>query len=236
MSYCVNCGVELNSNEKRCPLCSTPVINPNLDSIAHDLPPYPPKSEYTVERKIKHTTALLISVILLVPLLVCPLCDFLATGGISWSLYAIFGITLGWILIVPPILMHHDIVLKCAWIDFISITVFLYWVCRITPKTKGSFEKLSLPIVCVLMILFMLIFVLRKAFKLKPIITTAAVIFEVGIFCVSVDALVNNFISGSIAVSWSLPVLIGCTAAAALLLIISRLTKLKSSIRKRMHI
>ena len=29
MSYCVNCGVELHAGVKHCPLCGTPVYNPN---------------------------------------------------------------------------------------------------------------------------------------------------------------------------------------------------------------
>ncbi len=29
MSYCVNCGVELQKSEPRCPLCGTEVVNPN---------------------------------------------------------------------------------------------------------------------------------------------------------------------------------------------------------------
>ena len=29
MSYCVNCGVELEKSIRKCPLCNTPVINPN---------------------------------------------------------------------------------------------------------------------------------------------------------------------------------------------------------------
>ena len=29
MSYCVNCGVELQKSEPRCPLCGTEVLNPN---------------------------------------------------------------------------------------------------------------------------------------------------------------------------------------------------------------
>jgi len=28
MSYCVNCGVELDRSLRACPLCNTPVINP----------------------------------------------------------------------------------------------------------------------------------------------------------------------------------------------------------------
>ena len=29
MSYCVNCGVELDASLEVCPLCNTPVLNPN---------------------------------------------------------------------------------------------------------------------------------------------------------------------------------------------------------------
>ena len=28
MSYCVNCGVELDASAEECPLCNTPVLNP----------------------------------------------------------------------------------------------------------------------------------------------------------------------------------------------------------------
>ena len=30
MSYCVNCGVKLEESLTKCPLCNTPVINPNI--------------------------------------------------------------------------------------------------------------------------------------------------------------------------------------------------------------
>ena len=29
MSYCVNCGVKLEETLNKCPLCNTPIINPN---------------------------------------------------------------------------------------------------------------------------------------------------------------------------------------------------------------
>ena len=43
MSYCVNCGVQLDKTAKRCPLCNTPVINPSeaIDTVSKT--PYPQK-------------------------------------------------------------------------------------------------------------------------------------------------------------------------------------------------
>ena len=42
MSYCVNCGVELDDSAKKCALCGAPVLNPYLDEPEEALPPpYP---------------------------------------------------------------------------------------------------------------------------------------------------------------------------------------------------
>lgn len=236
MSYCVNCGVELNSNEKRCPLCSTPVINPNIDSKKTDLPPYPTNSEFIVERKIKRTTALLISIVMFVPILVCPLCDFLVTGKISWSMYAILGIALGWILIVPPILMRNDVVMKSAWLDFFSVVIFLYFVNQIAPTDVDWFGTLSLPIVCLIMVMLMAILIICTIFKPRPITIVALTIFMIGIFSVAIDIITGKFMERDVIVYWSLPVVIACSAVTLLLIVISRLAKLKAIIKKRMHI
>ena len=41
MSYCVNCGVELEKGLPLCPLCDTPVINPKEPKDEDVKPPYP---------------------------------------------------------------------------------------------------------------------------------------------------------------------------------------------------
>ena len=38
MSYCVNCGVELDATAKKCALCDTPVYNPAQKQ--ETLPPF----------------------------------------------------------------------------------------------------------------------------------------------------------------------------------------------------
>lgn len=41
MSYCVNCGVELDKTCSVCPLCNTKVINPNQPVDTVSPKPYP---------------------------------------------------------------------------------------------------------------------------------------------------------------------------------------------------
>ena len=41
MSYCVNCGVELEASLRECPLCHTPVVNPVEAEKEFPPSPYP---------------------------------------------------------------------------------------------------------------------------------------------------------------------------------------------------
>ena len=46
MSYCVNCGVELNPGARECPLCRTPVVNPSCPVDAAEPGFFPVHSEW----------------------------------------------------------------------------------------------------------------------------------------------------------------------------------------------
>jgi len=41
MSYCVNCGVELDASATKCPLCDTPVYNPKAPEPSTQPSPFP---------------------------------------------------------------------------------------------------------------------------------------------------------------------------------------------------
>ena len=64
MSYCVNCGVELDSSLKSCPLCHTPVLHPGELEKANAPSPYPMEKGQveTVKRK---DLGILLTVVLL---------------------------------------------------------------------------------------------------------------------------------------------------------------------------
>ena len=44
MSYCVNCGVELDASANECPLCNTPVVNPKELEKKNVQTPFPKES------------------------------------------------------------------------------------------------------------------------------------------------------------------------------------------------
>ena len=68
MSYCVNCGVELEKNCRECPLCDTPVINPR-EKISKDKSVYP--DEIHIPKSLsKKYVVFVLTMILLIPNLV----------------------------------------------------------------------------------------------------------------------------------------------------------------------
>ena len=91
MSYCVHCGVKLNTAEKSCPLCGTPVLDPKeeapseCDHLPEQIDTYPRRDVNW--RFISE----LVMLILAVAAGLVALCDFLTTGGISWSWFAMAG-------------------------------------------------------------------------------------------------------------------------------------------------
>ena len=77
MSYCVNCGVELDKTCSVCPLCNTKVINPNQPVDTVSPKPYPVDKGY-VDSGIRKETAILMAVCLATTAVVCGLLNCLS--------------------------------------------------------------------------------------------------------------------------------------------------------------
>ena len=91
MSYCVNCGVELQKSEPRCPLCGTEVINPNEPREEKPARPYPSHVEHLDKTVDRRYIASFISLLLLIPLFTVMLANILVSGKLSWSYYVLGG-------------------------------------------------------------------------------------------------------------------------------------------------
>ena len=107
MSYCVNCGVELDSSLDHCPLCNTPVINPNeLKKIADAVPPFP-EQRGEVDTVKRRDFTLLIGIILTATSASCLLLNLLVFTGSLWSLFIIGACLLLFIVLLPAITTLH---------------------------------------------------------------------------------------------------------------------------------
>ena len=105
MSYCVNCGVELDPSLKKCPLCNTPVINPNeLEGLTYE-PPFPTVKGQVDPVKRKDLFLFTI-VVLLATSLSCLALNLFVYSRSLWSLF-IIGICLVLFVFLLPAFIQN---------------------------------------------------------------------------------------------------------------------------------
>ena len=125
MSYCVNCGVELQKSEPRCPLCGTEVINPN-EIAGEERParPYPSHVEHLDKSVDRRYIASFISLLLLIPLFTVMLANILVSKQLTWSYYVLGGELVLFTVFLLPIIARMPKILY-AVIDAAAISVLL---------------------------------------------------------------------------------------------------------------
>ena len=148
MSYCVNCGVELDASAKKCALCSTPIYNP---ANPPQDKPTPYSDRVVLPAKVRRRfSAFIVSMILLLPNIVCLLINLLvpAESGIFWAKYVNTTSLLAFVLFIFPFLVNKLRVFVLILIDMIAILgyiFFFYW----DFNQSGWFLGVALPMVIV---------------------------------------------------------------------------------------
>ena len=102
MSYCVNCGVELDKTCMACPLCNTPVYNPNQPVDVVSPKPYPDKKG-TIETPDSKEFTILMSIVLGTIAIVCGLLNHVVFTNTRWSFYVIGLCAIIWISAITRI-------------------------------------------------------------------------------------------------------------------------------------
>ena len=144
MSYCVNCGVELDPSLKKCPLCNTPVINPNeLEELTYE-PPFP-----TVKGQVdpvkRKDLFLFTVVVLLATSLSCLALNLFVYSRSPWSLFIIGICLVLFVFLLPAFIQNKLPIYVSLLFDGISIGIYLYLITYNTRSNEWFFQ-LALPI------------------------------------------------------------------------------------------
>lgn len=238
MSYCVNCGVELDSGEKKCPLCGTPVLNPNQPCDPNAVSAYPRRVQEAAPSLFsRRMTAAIISAALVLPASICLVCNYLITGAVSWSVYILLALAVVWVASVPPLLIHHGTLFWAIGLDVAAIGGLLYVINRLTYPMTGInwFNTLALPLLLLgaAMVLFVsAAFRYRQPGKLYGFVVCLLVI---GVLLMGVELITNAYLGKALSPRWSLPIFILCTGVALIFIVIGRKIRLRNKIKKRLH-
>lgn len=101
MSYCVNCGVELDASAKKCVLCDTPVYHPHRPVEKDVSTPFSDKPVIPTNIKNKFV-ALIISYIILIPNIVCIFINLFTSPENLWFIFMGSTSLLLWVVFVFP--------------------------------------------------------------------------------------------------------------------------------------
>ena len=190
MSYCVNCGVELDNSAKKCALCSTPVINPNQPKAKEETTPFAPETHIPPEAS-RRFIAYIVSMVMLVPNIVCFFINVFFRNHGFWALYVNTSSLLLWVVLVFPFITKKLKPYLMWAFDTVSVIAysFFFFVMGNEKETVGWFYNSALPLILSVSAVVLLYIIWVKAKKRHWALTLIGVIIAV-----SIESFVTGFV------------------------------------------
>lgn len=232
MSYCVNCGVELDASASFCPLCHTPVSNP-AQPADQSVPPFFSPNRVEVAPVSKRELSLLLTAMLLSVSVCCAILNLFLLPELDWYLYAVGASVMLWVWFVTPLLKKTPVWARLT-LDVVAVGIYIF---LISLATEGDwFDALALPILAIAAILvFGLSFLLRDR-RRSTLSSIALSIGTAGLFALGVEFCADRYFTGSWQPGWSLVVLTICVALTIPLTIVRWVPSLREEARRHFHL
>ncbi len=234
MSYCVQCGVKLADSQKTCPLCHTPVVNPNLPEGHAPQSPWP-ESEEQPQREIDRGYAAQLSIVaVLIPMLTVLLLDIIGGGGV-WSPYVMGALVLAWLAVAVPLLFRFRRPYPYVALDAAAVVGYLALVAAMSGG-MGWYLGIVMPILVLLggVTLLALLALRRLEMPLLYRLAVTALLFAA--FLIGLEIIVDLNARGSVAMGWSVYAGIPIAVIALMLAGLEHNHALKDEIRRRLFI
>ncbi|OPX28636.1 MAG: hypothetical protein B1H06_02900 [Candidatus Cloacimonas sp. 4484_143] len=198
MPICKNCGVELESNIARCPLCLTPLGDKAQKSDKVD----PIIPETKVQKNQSPLLLELFSFFSAAGAIVITAVDFAYGANLTWSRIPLISIIFCWLFVF---LIHHLLTKPYLLVilETVNFLIFLWFLDRFIPEYYWFFS-LALPIILVVCILFLLVILWIRSFKLSTFLSLSVGTLAAGIFLLCLEVILNKFHQKNLMVSWSL--------------------------------
>lgn len=233
MSYCVNCGVKLDDSLHKCPLCNTPVINPNELKKTDVSSPFAMNKGETESVKTKDIV-ILTSVFLATTGICCTLLNFLVFTKTLWSIPIIGLCAFIWVICIPPVVFPKMPVYISMLIDGLAMAGYLYMLSFMT-SNKAWLTHLALPITALATVLVMTFTLLIKQVSSSIMATALYFYIMVPILCIGIELLIWHYYNKPPHITWSAIVLVPCLIVDIILITILSRKRLREAVRRRLH-
>lgn len=234
MSYCVNCGVELDGSARACPLCNTPVINPGELPGDKEAPAPFPKEKGTVETVKRKDFGILLSTVVLATAVTCGLLNALVFTGVPWSLAVIGVCAILWVMMIPVVIFTRQSIYVSLLFDGAAVMIYLYMLTYMVGSGEW-FRGLGLPIVVLVTMLAEILTVCIRKLPFSFLTVALYVFTAIALLCVGLEVLIDRYLSGQIALSWSAVVLTVCVIVDITIITLLSRRRLRNAVRRRLH-
>lgn len=233
MSYCVNCGVELDATLKDCPLCNTPVMNPKELAGIQKKSPFP-KEKVPVEMVKRKDIGMLVTIILVAIAVSCLGLNVWFFTKNYWSFTIIGACLLLWVIMFPIIIYQKLNIYVAVLFDGGAVLVYLYLITWLTSSNEWFYGVGFELVLFITVILEIYIFCMRT---LPQSILTYALysVTAIGILCVGIEVLIEHLVFKQIVLDWSVIVATICIVIDAALITVLSTRRLRNFVRRRLH-
>lgn len=233
MSYCVNCGVELDASLRSCPLCQTVVYHPGHPVDPNALPPYPKNVGKTEKVDSSELTSLMTIVFVTISV-VCGLLNLLVLKGTYWSLYIIGAFAMIWVFLVPVFFRDRVSPYLCIGLDGLVIGLYVGMISLLHPG-QGWYLEVALPIILVSTALMECFYLFNVRMKISAIAKIVVIMVIIAAISVSIEILIGFHFQRLVRLTWSAVVLSCCVAVDAILIALALHKGIRNELRRRMH-
>ena len=236
MSYCVECGVKLEQSLKICPLCQTPVVNPNeliKTSTTDNIGPFA-NEKGEVEPMKKYDIGLWLTLVFGSTSIACGLLNFLVFNHNYWSIPVIGACIILWLFFCPRMFLPQIPFSINLSISGASIILYELAITLMTQQDRWFYE-LVLPITLVLFCLAALFYLLYRYASSSLVASALYFFIDVAILSVAIECFVDRYIGQNMHIFWSAIVLSVCAVISVALAAILSMKRLRETVRKRLH-
>lgn len=224
--YCVKCGVKLQEGADTCPLCGTPVWNPEDTTEERSYPDSLPRHYNESDLP----GAILLTVLCVIAAAVVLAVCFRLYGGLGWGGYAVGGLALFYVIAVLPRWFRHprsEVFVPAA---HAAAALYVLYICL---KTGGHwYLSFALPILAVSCLIFTALVCLLKYVRHGKLFIFGGFFLLLGGFTVLIEFF-QHITFGAEMYRWSLFTLAGFCAVGAFLLVAGVIPPLRRALEKR---
>ena len=224
--YCVKCGVRLQEGAGRCPLCATPVWNPEETTAEHGYPDTLPHAHRESDLPGAVAFTVICAIAVLVTLTVC----FKLYGALNWGGYVVLGIALFYVVAVLPRWFRQPRGEVFVPVDHAAIALYMLYICL---KTGGHwFLSFAFPVILASCALSTAMICLLKYVRGGRLFIFGGFLILLGGFTVLVEFF-EHISFGTEMFRWSLYSLASFGAAGVFLLVAGMIPALRQGLEKR---